>query len=128
VITGHYQDLILSNVLNELDPIALVYKSDLENSTFTEMFEDVLQGTPYYSLTVLQLIRKKLASKIVLDRLDKMLLHELYKGQRTKDLTKTIPLSIGGIEKRKRQLKELFNTMHQNDEALINSAIEHGFL
>ncbi len=128
MITGHYQDLILSNVLNELDPIALVYKSDLENSTFTEMFEDVLQGTPYYSLTVLQLIRKKLASKIVLDRLDKMLLHELYKGQRTKDLTKTIPLSIGGIEKRKRQLKELFNTMHQNDEALINSAIEHGFL
>ena len=87
------------------NPIALVYKSDLENSTFTEMFEDVLQGTPYYSLTVLQLIRKKLASKIVLDRLDKMLLHELYKGQRTKDLTKTIPLSIGGIEKRKRTVK-----------------------
>ena len=45
-----------------------------------------------------------------------------------KDLPNIVPLSIAGIEKRKRILKQVFDVEDQGDKALILRAKELGFI
>jgi hypothetical protein len=56
------------------------------------------------------------------------MLYELSLGTRMKDLPNIVPLSIAGIEKRKRILKEVFDVEDQGDKALIMKARELGFI
>ena len=90
--------------------------------------ENIINESPYYSKTILKLLRKNLSSNIVLNKIDKQILYEISKGKKPKDLTKNIPLSIGGIEKRKRQLKEIFDVPKKDDEDLLKSAKQKGYL
>jgi hypothetical protein len=45
-----------------------------------------------------------------------------------KDLPKLMPLSIAAIEKRKRNLKHMFNVKKMDDRQLMVSAREKGFI
>ena len=74
------------------------------------------------------MIQKDISSKIILDTKDKQILYELSKGVKTIDLKQKVHLSQAGVEKRKRILKETFNTKHLDDSALIEAAIKKGFL
>ncbi|MCD2257582.1 response regulator [Psychroserpens luteolus] len=128
IITGHYDAFIFHNILQNINPDGLLYKSDIGSDTIREVVLNALNNVPYYSATVLQLLRKSISSKIVLNDIDKLLLYKLANGTKTKDLKESLPLSQGGVEKRKRFLKEVFNTQKQNDKALIKSAEKKGFL
>ncbi|MDO5968952.1 response regulator [Flavivirga aquimarina] len=128
VITGYNNSLILSNILQNLNPDGLLYKSDIVCNTLSESLDSILNDIPFYSSTILKLLRKKISSKIVLDRIDKQLLNELSKGTKTKDLPKALPLSRAGIEKRRRNLKELFGVTSNDSDVLISSVIKKGFL
>jgi len=128
IITGHFEPFVFHNILQNVDPNGLLYKSDIGVKTIREMIENILKNVPYYSFEILQFLRKNISSKIMLNRVDKLLLYELAKGTKTKDLKNLLPLSQGGVEKRKRYLKEVFETQNLNDEELIKSAQEKGFL
>jgi hypothetical protein len=77
---------------------------------------------------VIKLLRKQVSTDYLLDGTDRKLLYEISIGTRTKDLPDILPLSIAGIEKRKRQLKKAFNTETDEDKELIMKAKEKGFL
>ena len=62
------------------------------------------------------------------DKIDRQIFYELSLGTRTKDLPEVVPLSIAGVEKRKRLLKEKFDVEEQGDKALIIKAREMGFI
>jgi len=128
MITGHYDAFVLTDILQNINPISLLFKGDVDQKIISNVLKSVLENNPYYSLTILKLLRKNISSKIILDKTDKQLLLEISKGKRTKELSKILPLSIGGVEKRKRQLKDLFGASRLDDEDLISSAIEKGFL
>lgn len=128
VITGYIENIVLSSILHETNPEALLLKSDIKAISICEALLSVIKNIPYYSETVLHLFRKKMSSEILLSKTEKHLLFELFKGTKTKDLPNQIPLSISGIEKRKRRLKELFGATSKDDEALIKLAVEKGFL
>jgi len=128
IITGYYDPLTLGQILQSVNPDGLLFKGDIGQTTINDVMTDILNGIPSYSATILKLLRQKISSDIVLNKIDKQLLYELSKGSKTKDLTKTIPLSIGGIEKRKRHLKEVFGTCKKDDSELIDAAIHKGFI
>jgi hypothetical protein len=65
---------------------------------------------------------------LLLDKIDRRLLYELSIGTKTKDLPITLPLSIAGVEKRKRNLKNVFDVSGLEDKDLINKAKEKGFI
>ena len=65
---------------------------------------------------------------MILDEYDRKILYELSIGTRMKDLPNLLPLSIAGIEKRKRNLKRMFNVKKLDDRQLMISAKEKGFL
>jgi len=128
IITGHYETLILSNLLQSVNPNAILIKGDIEGKIILEALTKVLNNEPYYSISVLNLLRKKISSTINLDLIDKQMIYELWKGIKTKDLVKSLPLSIGAIEKRKRNVRLKFGAKSKDDDMLISLILKKGFL
>ncbi|HEX9601863.1 MAG TPA: DNA-binding response regulator [Mariniflexile sp.] len=128
VFTHHSDSLRISNIFNSFNPEGFLIKSEAGLSHFIEAIKNVLNGTPHYTKTVLELLRNNLVTNLVIDEKDRLLLHELSKGTKMKDLPKIINLSMGGVEQRKRNLNDIFNTSKKGDKALIEQAREKGFV
>jgi len=128
IITGHYETLMLSDILQSVNPDAMLLKGDVEGTIIFEALTNVLNNKPYYSESVLNLLRKKISSCVNLEPVDKLMIYELWKGTKTKDLVKHLPLSIGAIEKRKRNLRIKFNAKRKDDTMLVSLILEKGFL
>lgn len=77
---------------------------------------------------MIQFIRKELTSRIVISSNDRKILFFLSQGVRTKHLVRHVPMSLPAIEKRKREMKELFEINEGGDTALIYKARELGFI
>ncbi len=118
----------LHNILQSLDPEGFLVKNDIKSKELLRAIENVLSGSPYYSKTVLNLLRKQVGSDIYLDELDRKMLYELSIGAKLKDLSNLLPLSVAGIEKRRRNLKKMFGISGAEDRDLIKLAREKGFL
>jgi len=118
----------LHNILQSLDPEGFLVKNDINPKELLRAIENVLSGSPYYSKTVLNLLRKQVGSDIYLDELDRKMLYELSIGAKLKDLSNLLPLSVAGIEKRRRNLKKMFGISGAEDRELIKLAREKGFL
>ena len=73
------------------------------------------------------LVNECLASDLI-DSIDRQILYRLSQGVKTSALVKYIPLSISGIEKRKRKLANFFNLDTANSSKLINCARECGYI
>ncbi|GAA3647351.1 response regulator [Flavivirga jejuensis] len=128
VSTHHNNSYKINNIFNSVNPEGFLVKSEAGFSNFIEAIKHVLIGTPYYTKTILEFLRKSLMNDFTLDEKDRRLLYELSKGTKMKDLPSTINMSIGGIERRKRLLKQVFNTTKESDNVLVKVAQEYGFL
>jgi DNA-binding NarL/FixJ family response regulator len=118
----------ISSILKSIDPDAFLIKDEIEQEDVILAVNNVLFLTPHYSPTVLRAIRKSISFDNLVDNIDRQILYELSIGSKMKDLPDIIPLSIAGIEKRKRILKETFNLLDKDDRALILLAKDKGFI
>lgn len=118
----------VNSILSSVDPEGYLVKSDIDQHTLSAMVSTVMTNPPYYSKGTLAAIRKRLANDLPLDQIDKQILHHLSLGVKTKDMTKVVPLSLAGIENRKRHIKVLFEIDKQNDLALLHEAKKRGFI
>lgn len=128
VATTYNDNYRLNNILKSINPDGFIIKNDITPNELVNALETVLDKPPYYSKTVLQLLRKQFANNFNLDKIDRQILFELSKGTKMVDMPNKIPMSIGGIERRKRQLKELFGIVKEEDKVLVQMAIEKGFV
>ena len=97
----------------------------INSSNFLELFA---KATPSFSKTVLNILRTHINHDFFVDKIDQDILYQLSIGTKMIDLPTVIPLSKGGIESRKRRLKEIFNIENENDKALVQLAKEKGFI
>jgi DNA-binding NarL/FixJ family response regulator len=118
----------INSILKSVDPDGYLVKTDIDPKTLEDAIKTIINGTPYYSAKVLEAIRKKMSTDIVLDEKDKKILYHLSIGTKTKDLENHVQLSSSSIENRKRHLKSLFGTENKNDLALILEAKKRGFI
>lgn len=116
------------SILKNIDPDGFLVKSDLTPKELIYALDNIIDEPPYYSSTVLKLMRKHLSNDMILDDMDRKLIYELSLGTKMKNIPKVLPLSIAGIEKRKRNLKILFNIEGEGDSGLIRIAREKGFI
>src|SRR5690606_2597193 len=128
VITTFDNNLLIQNLLESINPEGLLIKSDVAPDNFILAVMDVLTDPPYYSKTVTKFLRKQHGFNYHLDRLDRLILYYISVGKLTKDLPNYIPLSLPGIERRKKRLKEIFDVEEGNDIDLLTRAREEGFL
>jgi DNA-binding NarL/FixJ family response regulator len=128
VATTYNDNHRINNIFRSIDPEGLLIKNDLTPKALTNAIEEVLEDIPAYSKTVKKLLRKYATNDISLDQIDRQILYQLSIGTKMVDLPKIISMSLGGIERRKRQLKEAFYVSKQDDKALVEIAKEKGFI
>ncbi|WOD44642.1 response regulator [Hwangdonia lutea] len=128
VLTMFNESFRIHNIIKTIDPEGFLIKSDLTSSELASAFQAVLNNPPFYSGTVNRHIRKTITSDIVIDDKNRKILHLLSQGVRTKNLASHLDISISAIEKRKKQLRELFSVHDGQDETLIKNARKEGFV
>ncbi|MRH99790.1 response regulator [Kriegella sp. EG-1] len=129
VFMSSYSDsLRIQSLFKSVTPDGYMVKSEIDEHTLIEMVNTVKKGILYYSPSALTAMRKTMSRQFQVDDYDIMILQELAKGTRTKDITDNVPLSQASVENRKRQLKLNFGIKDENDLALINEARKKGFL
>jgi DNA-binding NarL/FixJ family response regulator len=96
-------------ILKNLNPDGFLIKNDITPKELLETIHNVINEPPYYSKTVLKLIRIHVSNDFIIDSLDRQILYELSIGTRMKEIPNILPLSIAAIEKRKRILKNIFH-------------------
>lgn len=120
--------LRIQSIFKSVAPDGYMVKSEIDEHTLVEMVNTVKKGILYYSPSALLAMRKTMSRQFEVDEHDKMILYEISKGTKTKDIANIVPLSQASIENRKRQLKHNFGIKDENDLALINAARNKGFL
>lgn len=128
VSTTFNNNFRVHSILKNINPEGFLIKNDITPLELLETIRVVVEDPPYYSKTVIKLLRDQVVNDFVLDHYDRKILYELSIGTRMKDLPKLVPLSIAGIEKRKRNLKRIFNVKKMDDRDLLISAREKGFI
>lgn len=128
VCTSLNDNLRLNSILKSLNPDAFLIKSDITFKDLVSAITKLVKNSSYYSETILNIMRNKLTSDLVLDELDIKILYEISNGARMKEMTDLIPLSKTGIERRKKTLKMVFKVKNDSDRDLIIKAKEKGFL
>lgn len=114
--------------LQSVKPDGLLIKNDINKEELITAIKTVLNNTPYYSKTVLNVMQKLISGDYMLDKIDRQLLHELSNGTKMNELPKLIPMSLAGLEKRKRNLKVIFDIPDEDDRALLQIARTKGFI
>lgn len=139
-IKKHFQEtkIVLSTTLNDnhrihsllksLNPDCFLVKNDITPKDLIASISNTINHPPYYSKTVLKYLRQEMSNDLLLDEIDRRMLYELSKGAKMKDLPEVLPLSIAGIERRKRQLKQIFNVDSNSDLELLEQARKKGFI
>jgi len=118
----------VDSILRSINPDGFLIKNDITPKELIQTIHTVLTDPPYYSHTVLKLLRTQIENNFFIDAIDRRILYELSTGTRMKELPNILPLSIAGIEKRKRQLKKIFDVSSLEDKQLIIVAKEKGFI
>lgn len=128
VSTSYFDNLRIQNIVKSIDPDGFLIKNDFNANELKLAIKTVINDPPYYSSTVLTSFRKNFSHIHVVDEIDRQLLFELSIGTKMKELPNIIPLSMAGIERRKRHLKEIFDLKDKDDRDLILIAKEKGFI
>ena len=128
VSTTYNDNYRIHNILKSINPDGFLIKNDINRKDLVTAIETVLEGTPSFSKTVLNILRTHINHDFFVDKIDRDILYELSIGTKMIDLPSVIPLSKGGIESRKRKLKENFNIENEDDKALVQLAKEKGFI
>lgn len=128
ILTMFNESFRIHNIIKTIDPEGFLIKSDLTSSELASAFQAVLNNPPFYSGTVNNHIRKAITSDIVIDEKNRKILHLLSQGVKTKNLASHLDISLSAVEKRKKQLKDLFNVQDGQDETLLKEARKKGFV
>ncbi|MEP5338806.1 MAG: DNA-binding response regulator [Algibacter sp.] len=128
VATTFNDNYRINSIFKSINPYGFLIKNDLNPRELILAIESVIYERPYYSKSVIELMRKLASNDLFIDDIDRKILYELSKGVKMSQLSAVIPLSISALEKRKRVLKELFNIDKNDDKDLFRVAEEKGFI
>jgi len=128
VSTSFNDNYRIHSIFKNINPDGFLVKNDITPKELIQAIDEVLLDPPYYSKTVLKLLRKEVSSEYIVDNLDRKILYELSIGTMVKDMPNMIPLSLAGIKKRKNHLRKVMGTHSMNDQELIFIAKEKGFI
>lgn len=128
ILTMFNESFRIHNIIKTIDPEGFLIKSDLTSKELASAFQAVLKNPPFYSGTVNSHIRKTITTDIIIDDKNRKILHLLSQGIKTKNLAAHLDISLSAVEKRKKQLRDIFDVNDGQDETLLNNAKDKGFL
>ena len=128
ILTSHAEVFVLYNIVQKINPAALLVKSDFNGAELITAVEKVLNGGTYRSLTVNKIIKNISSRDGYLDNYNRQIILLLSQGIKTKNLSEHLHLSASAIDKRKVHIKEFFNIEKGGDEDILREARQAGFI
>lgn len=129
LLTMLSDSLRVLNIIKNINPNGLIIKNDLTFEELKNAFERIIQGDNYYSQTVVKYVSQSVSMQSnLIDDLDRQILYHISRGVKTKNIPMYTAMSLSSVEKRKLNLKELFNVKGGSDADLIREAKMRGFL
>ncbi len=120
ILTSYNSNYLILEIIKAFNPDGVILKSDIDSDDLIKAINSVMEDTPFYSQTILRLLRSQFESHISIDKTDRLILYHLSRGVKNKDLTGLVFLSLSSIEKRKRNLKSIFKV--DNNRLLLEEA------
>jgi DNA-binding NarL/FixJ family response regulator len=128
LLTMYTELLKIKTIIKTINPRGLVIKNDLTFDELLFAFDKVIKGKTYYSESVVKMLNLSEEDTIEIDQFDKQILFHLSKGTKLNDIPQYIPISLGAIERRKINLKELLKVQEGSDIELVREAKNRGLL
>jgi DNA-binding NarL/FixJ family response regulator len=128
LLTMYTELLKIKTIISAINPNGLVIKNDLTFDELLFAFDKVINNKIYYSQSVQKMLDLAKKDTIEIDQFDKQILFHLSKGTKLNDIPQYIPISLGAIERRKLNLKELLKIVDGSDIDLIREAKNQGLL
>jgi DNA-binding NarL/FixJ family response regulator len=124
-----YTELLkIKTIISTINPNGLVIKNDLTFDELLFAFDKVIRNDTYYSQSVLKMLAQSEGNSIEIDQFDKEILFHISRGTKLTDIPQYIPISLGAIERRKLDLKELLKVEEGTDIDLVREAKNKGLL
>ncbi len=128
LLTMFTEFLKIKTIIKTINPRGLVIKNDLTFDELIFAFNKIINNEQYYSDSVLKMLSQSEEGSIEVDQFDKQILFHLSKGTKPNDFPQYIPISLGAIERRKSNLKELLKVEEGSDSDLVRAAKSKGLL
>ncbi len=128
MLTSHADSFTLYSLIKRVCPQGLLVKSDFKPQELLSAFDSVREGKTYYSITAQQSLKAIQAKEMYLDTCNRRIISLIAKGVKTKNLPAHLNLSISSVDKRKAQIKEIFDIVKGTDEDIIREAKRNGFI
>ncbi len=128
ILTSHTEVLLLYKIIQNLDPLGLLVKSDFSAEELLVAFEMILEGDTYYSTTIKKILKEMLTPEKYLGKLNREILSLIGEGTKTKNLPEILKISLSAVEKRKTQIRIYLNLPKGNDEDMIKEAKKRGLI
>lgn len=111
----------ISNIIKTINPEGFIIKSDIKPIDLVNAAQIILDNKTYYSKTVNNNNNNTVNGHYI-DELDRKILYHLSMGEKTKDLSNLVPISLRTIEDRKAKLKDIFGIITNVNSNLIKEA------
>lgn len=116
-------------IFKNISPEGFILKNEIEDREFLKKgIITILNQGNIYSETITKFLKKTANQKFLLDDIDREILYLLAKNIQLKNLIHYIPLSMSGIELRKRNLLKLFNLSSSDNSSLIKAVKNNGLI
>lgn len=128
LLTMYTELLKIKTIISTINPKGLVIKNDLTFDELLFAFDKIIGNETYYSQSVLKMLAQSEGNSIEIDQFDKEILFHISRGTKLTDIPQYIPISLGAIERRKLDLKELLKVEEGTDIDLVREAKNKGLL
>ena len=128
LLTMYTELLKIKTIIKTINPSGLVIKNDLTFDELLFAFDKVIKDETYYSESVVKMLNLSEENTIEIDQIDKQILFHISKGTKLNDIPQYIPISLGAIERRKINLKELLKVEEGSDIDLVREDKNKGLL
>lgn len=128
VMTGLVDVHRLDSILQKLNPEAFLVKTEINKHTLVKAVSNVNNNIPFFSPTLLKLIKNQYLSGYNINDNEKELLYLLSIGVPSKEIPNYLPWSLSKVEKQKQLLRVKLGADHCNVLSLIHKARELGMI
>ena len=116
----------LKNLMTTVRPEGFLLKQETNPKLLTNCVQSVIGSIPFFSPKIAKILHSGTTDNLVITENDRIILHQLSLGTKTKNLHHYLPLSHRAVEDRKRKLKEIFGA--NDDKTLLANAKAQGYI
>lgn len=127
-LTMHQESLKAQKIIDEINPLGLIIKNDLDFETMKLAIQTILKGERYYSDAIIKHLNMMQKERIFVDVFDRRILFYLKKGIPADDVALYIPISAAEGHARIKKMKQLLGIENASDEVLVEMAADRGMM